>query len=147
MAMLLSSGSSIFIQVVAPARAWASGGVGSMTFSSGSGGGRNRAGRWKASRLIPLLVLLCRSAAAHDANLGHREPGGRVGRYALVDKLYRDPGMAHRERADRLPGAAPGGLVEDERGQRAAALSGGDEELGGGGGRVGRVLVVGQVHG
>src|SRR5580700_845865 len=53
MPTVVSNGSSVAIR--APAcLPWTSGGLGSSIFSSGSRGGRNRAGRWNASRLMPL---------------------------------------------------------------------------------------------
>src|SRR5258708_12330481 len=55
MPTLLSNGSTAVIHAAPDCAGCASGGVGKTIFSSGRLGGRNRAGRWNASRLMPLL--------------------------------------------------------------------------------------------
>src|SRR5882724_6296744 len=58
MPTLLSNGSAIFIHPAPPCLPCTSGGVGNTIFSSGRRGGTNRAGRWNARRLMPLLLHL-----------------------------------------------------------------------------------------
>src|SRR5258708_3984361 len=131
MPTLLSNGINMYI-AWAPMPCWpfTSGGAGSTIFSSGRRGGTSLAGRWNASRLMPLLLAPPRSPGTPDPDLSDRQPCARRRRPPAIDQLDRDPVLADRERSRRRPGSRIRRLVQHEASQGGAALPGQDVELG-----------------